>query len=387
MDPRNDNPCDRILPVLGPQNDIVQHKDLAAAIETVPAPRSAQPAVKLAFEFLVLTAARSDEVRLASWTEINTTDHLGRADDGEARAPRPALPADAGDSACRANARRRQSARVPHAEREADIGVDAAQDAPVPPDSRPRRTASARRSWILFGDEHASSRLDTGVEPRPPQHHRTPTLAYPVHPNREPKGNNCWPPSARRREAVGRCRGHIRRVGIASTLAQEPCYFFGDAYSRQAALSACITFIKPFGTPPPTPCRSGRYLQSVKFFAPISMIPLMFGTSPPSPIRRWPATSSACTLPSPSRPDPASRTASADCALGAASCSAVSGRAASLSQSQRHMRPALSLPQQSPSFRGGSDVRGACPTPEAARIPNSATLAATPGLYERSSAD
>ena len=26
MDLRNDNPCDRVLPVLGPQNDIVQHR-------------------------------------------------------------------------------------------------------------------------------------------------------------------------------------------------------------------------------------------------------------------------------------------------------------------------------------------------------------------------
>ena len=41
MDLRNDNPCDRVLPVLGPQNDIVTHrlalphKDVAPAIETV----------------------------------------------------------------------------------------------------------------------------------------------------------------------------------------------------------------------------------------------------------------------------------------------------------------------------------------------------------------
>ena len=41
MDPRNDNPCDRVLPVLGPQNDIVTHrpalphKDVVAATETV----------------------------------------------------------------------------------------------------------------------------------------------------------------------------------------------------------------------------------------------------------------------------------------------------------------------------------------------------------------
>ncbi len=78
MDLRNDNPCDRVLPVLGPQNDIVTHrlalphKDVAAAIETVRASGSAQPAVKLAFEFLVLTAARSGEVRLATWDEIDT---------------------------------------------------------------------------------------------------------------------------------------------------------------------------------------------------------------------------------------------------------------------------------------------------------------------------
>ena len=32
----------------------------------------AAPAVKLAFEFLVLTAARSGEVRLATWAEMDT---------------------------------------------------------------------------------------------------------------------------------------------------------------------------------------------------------------------------------------------------------------------------------------------------------------------------
>ena len=77
MDLRDDNPCDRIGPVLGPQNDIVTHrqalphKDVAAAIKTV-RDGSAQPAVRLAFEFLVLTAARSGEVRLATWDEIDT---------------------------------------------------------------------------------------------------------------------------------------------------------------------------------------------------------------------------------------------------------------------------------------------------------------------------
>ena len=82
MDLRNDNPCDRVVPVLGPQNDIVTHRqalphqDVAAAIETVRDSKSGQPAVKLAFEFLVLTAARSGEVRLATWDEMDVAGHV-----------------------------------------------------------------------------------------------------------------------------------------------------------------------------------------------------------------------------------------------------------------------------------------------------------------------
>ena len=78
MDYRMDNPCDRVLPVLGPQGDIVQHmralphREVAAAIATVRA-SPATPVVRLAFEFLVLTAARSGEAREARWTEIDTT--------------------------------------------------------------------------------------------------------------------------------------------------------------------------------------------------------------------------------------------------------------------------------------------------------------------------
>ena len=81
LDMRNDNPCDRVLPVLGPQNDIVTHRqalphqEVAAAIETVRA-GSAQPAVKLAFEFLVLTATRSGEVRGAQWAEVDATERV-----------------------------------------------------------------------------------------------------------------------------------------------------------------------------------------------------------------------------------------------------------------------------------------------------------------------
>ena len=76
MEFRIDNPCDRIDPVLGPQHNVVQHmralphREVAAAIQT--ARESTVPlAVRLAFEFLVLTAARWGEVRWAEWTEID----------------------------------------------------------------------------------------------------------------------------------------------------------------------------------------------------------------------------------------------------------------------------------------------------------------------------
>ena len=82
MEMRLDNPCDRVLPVLGSQNDIVQHhlalphRDVAAAVATVRASDSATPAVKLAFELLVLTAGRSAEVRLATWDEMDVADRV-----------------------------------------------------------------------------------------------------------------------------------------------------------------------------------------------------------------------------------------------------------------------------------------------------------------------
>ena len=76
MELRTDNPCDRIGRVLGPQNDVVQHmralphSKVASAIQTARA--AAAPSVlKQAFEFLVLTAARSNEVRGAVWAEID----------------------------------------------------------------------------------------------------------------------------------------------------------------------------------------------------------------------------------------------------------------------------------------------------------------------------
>ena len=76
MEYRIDNPCDRIGPVLGPQHDVTEHmralphREVAAAIRMVRA-ATAPEAAKLAFEFLVLTAARWSEVRWAGWAEID----------------------------------------------------------------------------------------------------------------------------------------------------------------------------------------------------------------------------------------------------------------------------------------------------------------------------
>ena len=76
MNLRNDNPAGRVGPVLGPQRHIVTHmralphQQVAPALATVRASR-ARSAVKLAFEFLVLTAVRSKEVRFAGWDEID----------------------------------------------------------------------------------------------------------------------------------------------------------------------------------------------------------------------------------------------------------------------------------------------------------------------------
>ena len=76
MEYRIDNSCDRIGPVLGPQQDVTEHmqalphREVAAVIRTVRA-SPALPAARLAFEFLVLTAARWGEVRWAEWEEID----------------------------------------------------------------------------------------------------------------------------------------------------------------------------------------------------------------------------------------------------------------------------------------------------------------------------
>ena len=73
---RTGNPCDQLQPVLGTQNRVIRHmralphREVASAIRAVRG-SGRSPAGPLAFEFLVLTAARWGEVRWAEWEEID----------------------------------------------------------------------------------------------------------------------------------------------------------------------------------------------------------------------------------------------------------------------------------------------------------------------------
>ena len=74
---RQDNPAGDALAQALPRHTVARrhlralpHGEVAGAIQAVRASRASAP-VKLAFEFLVLTAARSGEVRLATWDEMD----------------------------------------------------------------------------------------------------------------------------------------------------------------------------------------------------------------------------------------------------------------------------------------------------------------------------
>ena len=81
MDWRGDNPCDRLLPVLGSQNHAVRHRkalphgEVGAAIGKVRA-ANAGKVDALAFELMVLTASRGVEIRGAVWSEIDTEERV-----------------------------------------------------------------------------------------------------------------------------------------------------------------------------------------------------------------------------------------------------------------------------------------------------------------------
>ena len=94
MELRTDNPCDRIGPVLGPQQALVAHRralphqDVAAAVAAVRM-SAAAPGVTLACEWLVLTAARWGEVRGAEWAEMDTAGRVWMIPATRMKAKRP----------------------------------------------------------------------------------------------------------------------------------------------------------------------------------------------------------------------------------------------------------------------------------------------------------
>ena len=81
---RHDNPAgDAITAALPKRPTLVEHRaalahrEVAAAVATV-RDADAWVGTRLAFEFLVLTAARSAEVRLATWGEMDLVAMVGR---------------------------------------------------------------------------------------------------------------------------------------------------------------------------------------------------------------------------------------------------------------------------------------------------------------------
>ena len=95
MEHRSDNPAGEALgEALGRQRDVVRHMpalphaEVAAALETVRA-SGAWVGTKLAFEYLVLTAARSAEVRLATWDEIDIATAVWTVPGSRMKAKRP----------------------------------------------------------------------------------------------------------------------------------------------------------------------------------------------------------------------------------------------------------------------------------------------------------
>ena len=143
---RDDNPCSRIGPVLGPQQDLVQH------MRALPHPASGRSGAGRDGAGIRRGARRQARVRVSgahrgavrrgAWCTVGRdrhgrprVDHPGHTDQGEARAPRPAVRPGAGDPQCGAIARRRERARVPEREGQADERhgpVGTAQDADAP---------------------------------------------------------------------------------------------------------------------------------------------------------------------------------------------------------------------------------------------------------------
>ena len=180
---RPDNPAgDALGQALGRQQAVVQHMRalphgaVADALATV---RASQAAVttKRAFEFLVVTAARSGEVRLATWDGPGRwrVDHPCRAHEGEAGPPRAALWAGARDPARRTETERRHQSGVPQSTREAALRHDAVE---IDQRTRHRR----RAAWVPI----ELPGLGGGADKHTPRSGRGRARPYGTKPQRRP---------------------------------------------------------------------------------------------------------------------------------------------------------------------------------------------------------
>ena len=175
MELRADNPCDRILPVPGPQNDVVQHMralphgEVAAALATVRASTVAEPAVKLMFEFLVLTASRSAEARQAQWTEMDTTAQVWTVPATRMKAKREHRVPLCGRTLAildeAQSRRRRRRAGVPQQARETGFGDDAAEDAAAARGRGrvPHGFRSSFRDWAAEETDHPREVIEAAL--------------------------------------------------------------------------------------------------------------------------------------------------------------------------------------------------------------------------------
>ena len=183
MGHRPDNPAgDALGQALGRQQAIVQHMRalphgaVADALATV---RASQASVttKDAFEFLVLTAARSGEMRLATWDEMDLDAGVWTIPGARMKAKRDhRVPLSGRALAILHDAQRRSGRhrpRVPQSAREATLQYDALE---IDQGTRPRR----RAAWVpveLPG-------LGRGTDEHTPRSGRGRTRPYGTKPHR-----------------------------------------------------------------------------------------------------------------------------------------------------------------------------------------------------------
>ena len=147
---REDNPAGDAIAAALPKNGgkrnhfrAIPHHEVAAALATVGS-SGAWPGTKLAFEFLVLTAARSGEIRKARWEEIDfeaATWTVPAEYEGRTEAPGSAVPAGARGAEEVARTGQRDRAGVPFPDGPNAVAGD-------PHEAAPREWRPGGPAWV-----------------------------------------------------------------------------------------------------------------------------------------------------------------------------------------------------------------------------------------------